>query len=477
MELVFGLLKKVLKYTIYFLIFATILVLIPNLPPYTTFTKFEIEPTQPQVGSLTINDALNKAEKLYLNKLIGPESFGLYNGEVYTSLATGEIVKLSPGGHKTFVTKIGQPCTGRTQEHICGRPLGFVIDSRTNQMYIADAYHGIWKFDMKTSKKQLLVSPRVEINGRTPKIFNHIAVDRSGNIYWTDSSSDFSLKDGAYTLFADPTGRLMQYDAAKNQSKVLLDKLWFANGLAVSPDDQFVVTAETFGNKIHKYYINGPKKGKSEIFVSGLPGTPDNIQVLPDGSGFLVSLYMAIDDETPMLPRSLAATPHVRKFLARLHHLIEIPIEFLNQQFPNVFFEALLYKIGHFSTFSGLSKTSGLVQLDWEGNIVTAYYNRDGSMVHLSDVIVFNDKLLMGSPHSSYIGAIPVPPLLKKAFSVTSSQQKVEKKSDAPKSTQDKPVEQPKPTTAKHPSSTPAKAATPSAKTTPPPAKTTPPLS
>lgn len=63
------------------------------------------------MGPLAPNEVLNKAEKLYTNKLLGPEAFEVYKGELYTSLATGEIVKTSPSGHVTFVTKLGQPCS------------------------------------------------------------------------------------------------------------------------------------------------------------------------------------------------------------------------------------------------------------------------------------------------------------------------------------------------------------------------------
>lgn len=65
---------------------------------------------------------------------------------------------------------------------------------------------------------------------------------------------------------------MFQYNSAKNQSKVLLDNLWFPNGVAISPDNQFVVVLETFRLRLLKYYIDGPKKGKSEVFVAGLPG-------------------------------------------------------------------------------------------------------------------------------------------------------------------------------------------------------------
>lgn len=66
--------------------------------------------------------------------------------------------------------------------------------------------------------------------------------------------------------------RLFHYDAARNQSKVLLDNLWFANGVVLSPNNDFVVVSESFRARMMKYYISGPKKGQSEVFVDGLPG-------------------------------------------------------------------------------------------------------------------------------------------------------------------------------------------------------------
>lgn len=74
-------------------------------------------------------------------------------------------------------------------------------------MYIADAYYGIWRVNLVTDKKQLLVSSTVPIEGRTPKIFNSVALDKQGNLFWTDSSSDFNLRDGVLSILVDPSGR------------------------------------------------------------------------------------------------------------------------------------------------------------------------------------------------------------------------------------------------------------------------------
>ncbi|KAL0869064.1 hypothetical protein ABMA27_007379 [Loxostege sticticalis] len=450
MGFIFGLIKKILKIFIYFAIFAAIIVLIPNLPPYTSFTRIDLDPLQPYEGPLAPNEVLNNAEKLYTDKLLGPEAFQLYKGEVYTSLATGEIVKLSPGGHVTFVTKIGQPCTDLKEEHICGRPLGFVIDEKKNQMYVADAYHGIWRVDLGTDKKQLLVSPRTEIKGQVPKLFNSVALDGNGNLYWTHSSRDFDLKDGAYAMLTDPTGRLLQYNAAKNESTVLIENLWFANGVAVSPDNQFVVVAETFSFKLHKYYINGPKKGKSETFVTGLPGTPDNIRALPDGSGLMVGLYTTHSAQDPLLSRPLAAVPLARKFVARLQRLVELSAESLHNVYPHVIFEDIIHNIGHFKSIRTFTpKSAGIVQIDWDGKIVASYFHTEGEF-HVSDAIVYGDKLYLGQPHlQNFVAAVPAPPLLKKAFASTvqqKAQEKIEKPTTETPKAQPKPAETAKPT-------------------------------
>uniref|UniRef100_A0A2A4JI12 Strictosidine synthase conserved region domain-containing protein n=1 Tax=Heliothis virescens TaxID=7102 RepID=A0A2A4JI12_HELVI len=444
-SLIKRLLKAIIKLSLYFAIIAAIIVLIPNLPPYTKFTTINVTPMQPRVGPLATNGALNNAGKAYDGKLLGPEAFQVHKGELYTSLATGEIVKLTPEGHVTFVTSVGQPCSGSIMhEHICGRPLGFVIDERTEVLYVADAYYGIWKVDLKTNKKQLLVSPRVEIEKRTPKLFNFITLAKNGDLYWTDSTSDYHLKDGAISMITDPSGRLFHYDAARNQSKVLLDNLWFANGVVISPDNDFLVIAESSYMKLTKYYLNGLKKGKSEVFVDGLPGVPDNLRALPDGSGILVALYTVFEDGRTPLPHLLAPAPLARKFLARLQRLIEIPFEYLNTIYPHVVLEEIVYTIGHFKTISGLTPAlSGLLQVDWNGNIVAAYYSTDGTLGHISDAIVFNNKLHTGSPHlQTFVGTVPVPPLLKKAFEPSKKPEapKVEKKTQQAESVQQAPT-------------------------------------
>lgn len=72
---------------------------------------------------------------------------------------------------------------------------------------MADAFYGIFKVDVKTGKHERLVDLSQPIDGVTPKLANSLDVASNGDIYWTDSSTEFSLSDGAYTALGNPTGR------------------------------------------------------------------------------------------------------------------------------------------------------------------------------------------------------------------------------------------------------------------------------
>lgn len=71
---------------------------------------------------------------------------------------------------------------------------------------------------------------------------------------------------------ANPSGRLFRYDRTQKLNVLLIDKLFFANGVALSPNEDFVVVAECAGSQIKRYYLKGSKSGTTDIFIDGLPG-------------------------------------------------------------------------------------------------------------------------------------------------------------------------------------------------------------
>lgn len=95
---------------------------------------------------------------------------------------------------------------GRVEEAKCGRPLG-IFAGPDEKLYIADAYYGVYKYDVVSGERVRLFSPDDVIGDRRAKIFNSITVASDGTIYWTDSSSDVYLEDGLYSMLADGTGR------------------------------------------------------------------------------------------------------------------------------------------------------------------------------------------------------------------------------------------------------------------------------
>lgn len=43
-----------------------------------------------------------------------------------------------------------------------------------------------------------------------------------------------------------------------------------------------------------RYWLQGEKRGQTEIFIENLPGGPDNINLAPDGSFWIALLQVSI---------------------------------------------------------------------------------------------------------------------------------------------------------------------------------------
>ncbi|CAJ1956258.1 unnamed protein product [Sphenostylis stenocarpa] len=76
-------------------------------------------------------------------------------------------------------------------EHICGRPLGLRFDKKTGDLYIADAYFGVM---MVGPQGGLATSLATEAEGVPLRFTNDVDIDTEGNLYFTDSSSNFQRK-------------------------------------------------------------------------------------------------------------------------------------------------------------------------------------------------------------------------------------------------------------------------------------------
>ncbi|TKY58350.1 STRICTOSIDINE SYNTHASE 7 [Spatholobus suberectus] len=171
-----------------------------------------------------------------------------------------------------------------------------------------------------TSEKEveLLVD---EFEGLKFKLTDGVDIADDGTIYFTDASYKYPVEDAVLDILeGKPNGRLLSYNPATKKTSLLAQDLYFANGVAVSADQQFVVFCESVLMRCNKYYVQGPKTGSIEKFCD-VPGMPDNIHY--DGQGhYLIAIFSAFTPEMdlafryPFIRKAVAiVTKYVRRLL------------------------------------------------------------------------------------------------------------------------------------------------------------------
>ncbi|XP_034250126.1 adipocyte plasma membrane-associated protein-like isoform X2 [Thrips palmi] len=384
-----------------------IITFLPGLPPHAEFKEYSVVRPKALDAELLLRRHLDKAERIFDGQITGPEAFAVYNGAVYTGIDGGFVVQIDEGEIKPVV-KFGENCEDITEEHICGRPLGLKFDAAGN-LYVADAYYGIFKYNIQKAEKTLLVGVDEEIEGKKSKFINDLAVAKDGTVYFTVTTTTFPLFDALYALLSPGDGRVVKYDPRSKKATVLAEGLLLPNGIALSKNEDFLVFSETAAARVMRLDLKGNNKGTVSILAEGLPGLPDNIRF--DGQdGFFVALVASADESHPALPVTLAPFPNIRKFLARVLYLLEMPFIQIHKLYPNYFTRRAIHSIGHFSvTQPLLGDHVTILHLDSKGDITDALVGRDGSVSHISDMIVSGDYILLGSPYNNYIGRVPRP--------------------------------------------------------------------
>ena len=112
---------------------------------------------------------------------------------------------------------------------------------------------------------------------------NNAAIAGDGTIWFSDSSTHYGIQQWKDDFVQDTrTGRLLRRDLDGTVT-VVLDGLAFANGVALSADEDFVAVAETGARTVVRRWLPGPRAGERDLLVDDLPGYPDNIARGSDG--------------------------------------------------------------------------------------------------------------------------------------------------------------------------------------------------
>lgn len=256
-------------------------------------------PAPPLAGNFEPNYKLANTERISLGEGNKPEDVAIDSAQrIYAGMEDGKILRAKLDGSNKEVF-------ANTQ----GRPLGLVFDSGGN-LIVADAIRGLLSIDPSGVVKTLTT----HANGVPFKCTNDLDIARDGTIYFTDASKKFPLTQFKEDLIeSQANGRLLAFDPKTNKTTLLLDKLVFANGVAISPDQSFLLVNETGRYRIHRVWLRGGKQGKSEIFADNLPGFPDGIS--SNGRDkFWLALVTPRDKTLDML----LPHPFLRKVILRL---------------------------------------------------------------------------------------------------------------------------------------------------------------
>ena len=197
-----------------------------------------------------------------------------------------------------------------------GRPLGMAFDAEGN-LIIADAIQGLISIDMNGTVNTL---SRISNSDNIPLNFvDDLDIASDGKVYFSDASSKYGYGSDRLELFEHtPNGRLLVYDPTTQKTTTLLSGLYFANGVALSSDESFVLVNETLMYRIQKYWLKGDNAGTSEIFIENLPGFPDNVSSNEEGI-FWVALFNPRNNFVEMSSNK----PFLRKIVFRLPELLQ----------------------------------------------------------------------------------------------------------------------------------------------------------
>jgi len=227
----------------------------------------------------------------------GPEDVVVdADGHVYTGLEDGRLLRLpSDGGEPELLADTG------------GRPLGLELHPGGG-LVVCDADKGLLHLAPNDGLETLV--DRFE--GEPFKFTNNAAVAADGTIYFTDTSRRFGIAGYKLDLLEHSgTGRLF---ARRPDGEVeqLLDGLQFANGVALDPEERYLLVAETGAYRIRRLWLRGDQAGRDEIFVDNLPGFPDNLST---GEGVF---WVAMPTPRDRILDALLPRPWLRNIIARL---------------------------------------------------------------------------------------------------------------------------------------------------------------
>jgi sugar lactone lactonase YvrE len=327
-------------------------------------------------GPHAANTRLAHLQSIDIGSEVGPEHLQIGpDGMLYASVASGNILRMQPDGAQRSVFAN----TG-------GRVLGFDFDAQ-GRLIAADAMKGLLAIEPDKTVKVLADS----VDG-TPILYaDAVVVAKSGKMYLSDASMRFAPKDWGGTFEASvldileqsSTGRVIEYDPATQRTRVVAGGLSFANGVALSADEQSLLVAETGKYRIWKIAVTADKLDlrlgetpQAKVLLANLPGYPDNLmRGLPTADG-KTKIWVGLTKPRGAPVDQMADKPWMRSLTLRLPRALwPIPPRY-----------------GHVFAFTE------------DGQVVTDLQDPSGAYPEATSVLETNDRLYVQSLHAHNLG-------------------------------------------------------------------------
>ena len=251
------------------------------------------------------DDRLKYARAIDLGAHEGPEDVTAGpGGRLYATTKNGKIVQIDSYGRVRDYADVG------------GRPLGIESDT-DGSLLVANAHIGLQRVRRDGSVETLLT----EIDGQ-PLIFaNDLAIAADGVIYFTEASTRFGARQFGGTFESSLLdvmehgghGLVIRFDPSTGHAAVILDGLNFANGIAISEDQSFLLISDLGSYRILKHWLSGPMAGDTEVLMSNLPAFADNIN-----NGYHGRFWIGLIAPRNRLLDDLSDQPLLRKVVQRL---------------------------------------------------------------------------------------------------------------------------------------------------------------
>jgi len=264
------------------------------------------------VGVHASNQRLSGLRTIPLGGEKGPEHIVLApDGKLYAAVTSGNILHMDPDGtHQEVFVNTG------------GRVLGFDFDAAGN-LIAADAIRGLLSIDPHGNIEVLTDN----VGGDPIRYADAVVVAGSGRIYFSDASTRFAPADWGGTFEASvldvieqsSTGRILEYDPARKDTRIVASGLSFANGVALSRDEAFLFVNETGKYRVWKIAAAAENldvrqaSPQATVLLENLPGYPDNLMRGLDGK-----IWLGFAKPRSPVVDKMADKPFLRKMTLRL---------------------------------------------------------------------------------------------------------------------------------------------------------------